>query len=701
MKPTKLTGSLLRRCAPVWLVLVCAAAAHAAPLPKADDPAQHVDQKLLAQYTDMLMGLQAEITKALPAVPEQKKAAFQTAREAVKKARADVNAAQQPLDKIEGAEALVGHAKGKWLGGAAKGIAEAEAALKKATTEAEREAAQKELAKWQADKEAGLKALAERQAALDAAKADEAKYIQASRAAKAALAEAEANELKAAKAMIADVTPFLSSDTLDAKLVKCAVLAQATPEGLAEFARQGKEQEALVEKLLADTALLKQMLEADGARGGKYGQAMQIYTDIQKASPRAKEGILHRLALGTALQHALPVAQRNAVAKKDAPTVVDPVKRYLHYEKAYLDGELDPAFKDMSAWECRLIVDSNAPDHILAWGREMLRNYRPDHIFNQDYGWRYSGAVRTDVAYRSSHLLKDTDSLEFFQNVIREGGVCGRRAFFGRFIVQSFGLPSVPRPQTAHASLGRWTPDGWVINLGGAWGHGFGADGRTDTDFVLETQVRKYPADHIRALRAQWVGDALGEEKYNGHKEGSGGLWNVMALFEKKAIVADAKPAQLGALGTELGEANESAETKAMAVEKATVTDADKQVAVGSNGVITIPAAACSGSVSQMKSFLGGLQAFCGDAFRCEVDVPNPGKYRLTARVVTVHAEGQLQLTANQAKDPVTVVIPYTCGKWETTQPVEVTLVQGKNVLGFSKPERGFTLKDITLTPVK
>ena len=119
------------------------------------------------------------------------------------------------------------------------------------------------------------------------------------------------------------------------------------------------------------------------------------------------------------------------------------------------------------------------------------------------------------------------------------------------------------------------------------------------------------------------------------------------------------------------------------------------------NGVITIPAAACSGSVSQMKSFLGGLQAFCGDSFSFEVDVPNPGKYRLTARVVTVHPEGQLQLTANGAEDPVAMVIPYTCGKWETTRPVEVTLVQGKNVLGFSKPERGFTLKDITLTSVE
>jgi hypothetical protein len=45
-------------------------------------------------------------------------------------------------------------------------LAAAEAALKKATTDAQREAANKALAKWQADKEAGLKALAERTAAL-------------------------------------------------------------------------------------------------------------------------------------------------------------------------------------------------------------------------------------------------------------------------------------------------------------------------------------------------------------------------------------------------------------------------------------------------------------------------------------------------------------------------------------------------------
>jgi hypothetical protein len=63
------------------------------------------------------------------------------------------------------------------------------------------------------------------------------------------------------------------------------VLCPATPRGLAEFARQGKEQERLVERLLADARLMLQMVVADGADEGKFGQAMKIYTDIPPKKP--------------------------------------------------------------------------------------------------------------------------------------------------------------------------------------------------------------------------------------------------------------------------------------------------------------------------------------------------------------------------------------------------------------------------------
>ncbi len=153
--------------------------------------------QLLTKYAGLLDALQKDIAKALPKIDEQKKAAYLKAREAEKAAEAEVKAAQDALSKVNTANALVDHAKGKWIGGAEKGIAQAEAALKKATTEAEREAAQKDLAKWQANKEAGIKALKERQEALDKAKLEEPKLTEDLKAAQEALAKAQANTLKA------------------------------------------------------------------------------------------------------------------------------------------------------------------------------------------------------------------------------------------------------------------------------------------------------------------------------------------------------------------------------------------------------------------------------------------------------------------------------------------------------------------------
>jgi hypothetical protein len=411
--------------------------------------------------------------------------------------------------------------------------------------------------------------------------------------------------------------------------------------------------------------------------------------------------VLQRLALAIALEHAVPIQQSNPAEQPQAPATVDPIKRYLAYEKAYTDGELDVVFNDLTAWDLRFVVNGDEPDETSAWGREMLRNYRPDIIFDADYAWRYVNAVRTDVKYGSSDQKYDRPSLQYYQNIIMNGGVCGRRAFFGRFILRAFGIPSTARPQQGHGALIHWTPAGWVPCLGGGWGSGWTTTRYNgDLDFLANAQARATGESFMQVKRAQWIGDVIGETRVFGFSCGEPGPWYGASLYRQQAVIEAAKATALAAVGTHLGEANESAETKAAAVVKAEVSDADKQVVVGSNGVITIPAAACSG-VQPVKSFLGGLQAFCGGSLTCEVDVSTPGKYQLMARVVTVRDGGKIQLTANNAKDTVDVAIPYTYGEWEQTQPVEVTLVGGKNTLAFSKPARGFTLKDITLTPVK
>ncbi len=530
-------------------------------------------------------------------------------------------------------------------------------------------------------------------------------------AAKEALSLATTNAQAPAKAVLTDLEKFLASDKLDAQLVKYTVLSQATPRGLAEFAQQGPQQEALVEKLLADADLMKQMVVADGAQGGKYGQAMKIYADIQKASAKTDSGALQRLALAVSLEHAVPVAQSNPPAQTDAPATVDPVKRYQHFEKAFLDGELDPGFKDLTVWEYRNAVNGNEPDWTLAWGRQMLRNYRPDQISTSDYRWRYVESVKTEVKYGSQDQKNDLPTLQQYQNIIMNGGVCGRRAFFGRFILRSFGIPTLARPQPGHATLVHWTPAGWVICLGAGWGWGT-VEGCADTDFLAMTQARKVTAAYPQVQRAQWVGAALGENKAFGFHAPASGFWNGVALYWQRAIIEKAKAVTLAAVGTDIGEANESKEKEV--IQAVTMTDADKKIAVGQDVVITIPAVACSkptkstGKIRFMKSYLGGMQLHYSrnggaEVFEYTFDAPAAGKYALIARVVTTSAEQHLLIAANAAKEPTDIAVPFTVGMWDKTPPVEVSLVKGRNVLRFSRndPVKGLTIKDFTLTPVK
>jgi hypothetical protein len=66
--------------------------------------------------------------------------------------------------------------------------------------------------------------------------------------------------------------------------MECFILIDGTPERLGAFANRGPEQAALVDNLLNDADLTRQVLLACGAKGGDYGKAMTIYQDIQKKS---------------------------------------------------------------------------------------------------------------------------------------------------------------------------------------------------------------------------------------------------------------------------------------------------------------------------------------------------------------------------------------------------------------------------------
>lgn len=541
-------------------------------------------------------------------------------------------------------------------------------------------------------------------------------------------AEAKANDdlaeqlqtqsMEAAGELLTELRPFLSSDALDSKLMRIAVLTHGTPRGLAEFGQQGAAKEKLLESFFADEPLMRQVLDAGGANGGEYGEMMEVYTAILAKSERARgrDSIFQRLALGTAIQmpwlNGQPGGGVYGIVDVDN-SGVDQVSRYLHYEKAYLDGELDPAFKDMNTWECRFITNSEYSDEDLAWVRKMMRVYRPDIVTMEDYTWRYVRFIKTDVPYCSTTSDPSLGTRPQMETAL--GGVCGRRAFLGRLTTRAFGIPTRRSTQIGHAALSHWTPNGWVVCLGAWWSMAWcGPQG--GLDFLLDSQAREFEADYQIVRRAQWVGDALGEEDVSirhGHFGSGGGFWDSLAFTNKQSIVkkAEVKALELAG-GMKLGESDELLGDEVG--EEIEIPDEFKTITTAGDGVITVPAVSCysprkpSDRILFLKSWEDGYQLHYSrlgekpELFKYRIEVPAAGEYELTAQVATVSPKLEVLVRTNR-DEPAPFAMQFTKGFWETTKPVRIKLEEGRNVISVTArtPNRGVSIKQWQLKPVK
>ena len=535
---------------------------------------------------------------------------------------------------------------------------------------------------------------------------------------------AESKALESARPLIAELESLLSSEVLDGKLMKAAILRHGTPAGLAEFAQQSEHHKTLLDKLLTNEKLMKQVLLSGRANGGEYGEAMEVYHAILEASERArKPGILQRLALGTALHQPWLDENKkgsvNGLVFSDHKNPDGQVSRYLHYEQAFLNGELDPQFKDFNAWECRFITNDPYTNEELSWGRSMLRQFRPDHITNPDQKWRYTRVVKSDLPYCSTRHDPSLGLPQ--QQALALGGICGRRAFFGRFIARAFGIPSRRSTQTGHAALNRWTPDGWVVNFGGWWSFNWcGPQG--GLDFYLDSRAREFEDDYLKVLRSQWIGDALGEEDVSLRQYGQGGgFWDGLAFYLKRAIVEDANleetdtDSALAALSAEearlLGESDKVLGEEG--VKEIVIPEEDKKIIVTEDGTVTVPAVACSSprnntdKVIFLNSYDGGMQLHYQrlgsqpEILKYSVEVPSAGKYEMTMNVCTVSEEDPVIARLNR-RTIVNTILPYTKGTWQRTKPETIELREGRNTIQFTyrAPNRGVSFKDFQLKPL-
>lgn len=535
---------------------------------------------------------------------------------------------------------------------------------------------------------------------------------------------AQTNALLAARAVINEVEPFLKGKEMHAKLAKCALLTAGARE-MATFASQGAEQKSYVDLLLNDDKLIVEVMELGGAYQNKYGQSIRNYKAIQKASKNAVEKDFFRLwALASSLEH----PDGNHVPEgKTAPEAI--TEYYLSYEKAYLDGELDPAFNTLTPWDCRFVF-AFRPLESLVWMRKMIRNFRPDHM-KLEYRWRYCRITKSDVPYTSNvpRPVRPDLKLLSMQDYFLEGGICGPRAFTGRAATHAFGIPSRPAPQTGHAALAHWTPEGWVTVFGAHWTHNH-FRGQCGLDFELESRVRSKPDEYRQVHRANWLGDALLEPIVHRMNFGvGGGFWKSLAHYKKLAVVQDEDLKELASVGAEFAESNvaavsvnsdwiEEEDGSLKKVEKefpqVELTEADKTITTDANGVITIPVAACSKPLSTekirfMKSYddkfvqlhynLAGIRP---ELRSYTLNLPEAGKYNFTASVCTVTVDRSFTIRANR-RNMHEVKVPLTIGDWMETEPVPMEFKAGRNKLQLTlrSPNKGISIKSFTLTPIK
>jgi hypothetical protein len=509
-------------------------------------------------------------------------------------------------------------------------------------------------------------------------------------AAEKALAAACEVALVAATPLIRNYLPTLDSDSLDDDLLKCSVIFEATPKGLAEYCARGQEQDELVGRLLGDSELMQKFLKAGGVRAGCYGDAMEIYS---KLLPETQDDALFRkLALAVSIELA-----DGSLKEFDTDIVVDPVARFQHYKEAHLRGELDPAFVTFSAFELRHVINSDAPNDQLAWGREMLRNHRPDQVIMDNYDWRYVMSVRTDVPYKHPEWW---DTPRTYQMIISNGGECGPRAWFGRFILRSFGIPVWGVRQPGHAALTHWSLKGWVVNLGATWKF-CTWEGRWGPDFLLETQARsRGEKSYMRVLRLEWIANVMGEPPLDAGKciVNPDSLWRSLALTQKKILSAQqlAQPIIIPQLRVSTKRCKPPAQyydDALIIVEATSCQKPDKST----NNVIF------------MKSFMGGMQMHHqgDDTVEYTFDMQESGTYSMTVLLVTVHRDCEKMplLVSFESGDTTSlskITIPYTTGMFRETEPVTVELQKGTNMMSFTReaPNYGFTLKCFLFRPI-
>jgi hypothetical protein len=531
-------------------------------------------------------------------------------------------------------------------------------------------------------------------------------------------------------------------EELKVSLMQCCVLKQAGPKQLATFcqeeepglnlelfvnkhglmklkleagaAKDGKS--SLVLELLHNKdGVLEEMLESGGAKNGKWAQAYQLYTVLinMVESDTNYTECQKRLAMAVALEHAEPAQLFDEVA------LVDPIARFQHYAEAHKRGELDACFGYLTTWELRHAVNCNARDEQLQWGRDHLKRYRPDQVAMKDMTWRYSISVKSDVGYRQAYWPTRPKT---YAMLVSNGGKCGPRAWYGRYIAKAHGIPTWGVRQPQHAAMTRWTPTqvGWDTSLGGGW-HKSNWENRQGNDFRTEAHARAFQTttnDPKEWFLKVALMDCMAEAHDEPIKEGQMAvfdprfLWRSLANVSKRVWeeMANQEWEESFSRGPAYGKIDDTFPSCIQEYCAKANKPINEVVSTLEDGTIRIPAFSFSGGkkTNKFKCFEGGGSIHMQDVTsEVEYKIPedvSKQDYELTFKICTIHIGHEEHFLCIHVNDQNVQELsyPYTVGEWGFTAPIIVDIGKGDILKVTRKGEGrnfGMTVKEILLKP--
>jgi len=498
---------------------------------------------------------------------------------------------------------------------------------------------------------------------------------------------------------------------LEMSLLRTAILVRGGSKGFAKFANQSDLHGQLVETLLNNKKIMKELLLNGGPTGKKYGNAMKLYTQIMAGLEKDRfYKVNKKLAMAIALEFASPQTEF------DTSVEIDAQKRFSHYEKAHRKGELDPSFTYLTTWELRMAINSDASNEQLQWGRNMQMTFAPHITTLYDERWRYSYQVATDVGYRAPNW---TSSPRTYQQLLSGGGREGPRAWFGRFVCRSFGIPVWGFKQhPKNVGMTRWTPNGWTMNfqLSNSDYETCSWDDRSATDFIEEVNARAAVSEneyYEKITLLECLADAC-KEKMKKDEEfefvDPNRVWRSLALIQRKIVADQVGPDSFQRTGPTVVISKIDKYIQIID-EKAPALPFHKE----DNGTIIIPAASFKESnekkhVRSHQSFEGGNQLHLVDGegyvtyeIPENVSFEEDKDYMLSLKVSTVHLTQQkLQVETNNGSSTHEIEIPYTLGEWQETEPIEIKVDSLSTIKFFRRKASdclGLAIKEITLSP--